>query len=62
MLCHGQNDGVVPLDIGVRSREFLKRLGYMIDWKEYPSQHRPSSDQIKDIASWIRRLLKLDEF
>lgn len=60
MLCHGRNDDVVPFDLGVRTRNFLTQLGYTIDWKEYPSEHRPTAEHIKDIAICIRKFLRHD--
>lgn len=59
-LGHGRFDGVVPLPLGVASRDELKRLGYDVSWHEYPVEHSVSLEEIQDLAQWLRRVLRKD--
>jgi len=57
LMCHGNQDPVVPLALGERSRDLLLRLGYSIQWNEYPMRHELCPVQVHDIALWLARLL-----
>lgn len=59
LLCHGRDDEVVPRSIAERSRDFLMRLGYPVDWKDYAAQHSMTVDLQRDLSSWIRSRLAL---
>ena len=55
--CHGTYDPVVPIQLGKMSADLLVNLGYPLEWKEYPMQHQVMMEQIKDIGSWINKVL-----
>src|SRR5215831_6371920 len=54
LMCHGTQDSVVPMSLGAMSRDLLGKLGYPIEWKEYPMAHEVSLPEIADIAAWLR--------
>jgi phospholipase/carboxylesterase len=56
-MAHGLGDPVIPIDRAQKSRDFLKALGYQIEWHEYMMQHSVCPDEIGDIAKWLRRVL-----
>jgi phospholipase/carboxylesterase len=56
-MAHGRGDGVVTIDRAEKSREFLKELGYNIEWHEYLMQHSVCEEEIDDIGHWLQRLL-----
>jgi phospholipase/carboxylesterase len=57
-MAHGLFDNVVPLMMGAGSMTFLTGLGYSIEWHQYPMQHSVCPEEIKDIGTWLRRVLK----
>jgi phospholipase/carboxylesterase len=61
LMCHGTQDSVVPMALGSMSRDLLNKLGYPIEWKEYPMAHEVSLPEIADIAAWLRSRLSGDK-
>jgi phospholipase/carboxylesterase len=57
-MAHGTQDGVVPYELGARSRDLLVQQGYAVEWHEYPMQHSVSLEEIEDVATWLKRVLK----
>jgi len=53
LMCHGRFDPVVSIEYGERSHEHLTKLGYTVDWREYPMQHEVSPEEIAAIAQWL---------
>ena len=58
LMCHGQHDGMLPLQLGQWSRDVLAERGYDVTWKEYPMQHQVCEEEIEDIAAWLRERLQ----
>jgi phospholipase/carboxylesterase len=56
-LAHGQRDGVIGLDRAVASRDALAKLGYRVDWHEYPMEHSVCMEEVEAINAWLRRVL-----
>jgi phospholipase/carboxylesterase len=56
-MAHGTQDGVVPFQMGMRSRDVLVEHGYDLRWREYPMQHSLSIEEIYDIAAWLKGVL-----
>lgn len=54
LMCHGQQDPVLPLALGLAARDWLRAAGYPVEWKEYPMQHQVCVPEIQDIAAWLR--------
>jgi phospholipase/carboxylesterase len=57
LMCHGQQDQVLPLQLASAARDALKALGFAVEWREYPMPHSVSPEEIVDISSWLRRTL-----
>ncbi len=57
-MAHGRYDDVVGLDRAKESREALERLGYAVDWHEYPMAHAVCPAEIADISTWLGRILE----
>jgi phospholipase/carboxylesterase len=43
--------------LGEMSRDVLQRLGYALEWKQYPMGHQVSMPEIADISAWIQKRL-----
>ena len=54
LMCHGQQDPVLPLALGLAACNWLRAAGYRVEWKEYPMQHQVCLAEIQDIAAWLR--------
>ncbi len=56
-MAHGSVDGVVPLAMGIASRDMLLQCGYAVDWREYPMEHSVHPAEIADMAEFLLRVL-----
>ena len=56
-MAHGAQDPLIPLSWAMRSRDRLKALGYVIEWREYPMPHSVCVEEIADIGRWLRSVL-----
>ena len=56
-LAHGQRDGVIGLDRAVASRDALAKLGYQVEWHEYPMEHSVCMEEVEEINAWLLRVL-----
>lgn len=58
LLAHGSMDPVVPYQLGVNARRWLKDLDYPVQWHEYVMEHSVCFDEIADIGRWIKACLQ----
>jgi len=56
-MAHGISDPMLPFPMGVQSREFLRSLGYAVEWHQYPMEHSVCEAEIADIREFLHRLL-----
>jgi phospholipase/carboxylesterase len=56
-MAHGQFDGVVSMTLGLKSREYLKALGYKVEWHEYSMAHAVCAEEVADIRQFLVRVL-----
>lgn len=54
LLAHGSQDPVVPHAMGKGSYELLKKLGYAVQWHEYPMQHQVCMEEIEEIGAFLQ--------
>jgi phospholipase/carboxylesterase len=50
---HGSEDRVVPQSLGLMSRDWLRGLGYAVEWHGYPMAHQVCVSEIADLRDWI---------
>jgi len=53
LMCHGRFDPVLPMQLGIASRDLLRAQGHAVEWKEYPMQHQVCMEEIREIAVWL---------
>lgn len=53
LCCHGQQDEVVPMNLGKQAYDTLKHNGFSVSWKEYIMQHNVCLPEIRDISKFI---------
>lgn len=58
LMCHGRQDPIVPIAMGLEARDALAALGYPVEWHEYPMQHEVCAAELAEIARWIRMRLQ----
>jgi phospholipase/carboxylesterase len=56
-LAHGTQDPVVGFTRGTASRDTLARLGYTVEWHDYPMPHSVSDEEEADLTRWLLRVL-----
>ena len=56
-MAHGTHDPVVPYAMGSGSRELLGKMGYNVEWHDYPMQHAVCLEEVRDISAWLRKTI-----
>jgi phospholipase/carboxylesterase len=60
LMAHGTHDSVIPIARARRSRDELLRLGYAVEWREYPMPHAVCPSEIAEIGAWLSLVLRTD--
>jgi phospholipase/carboxylesterase len=56
-MAHGGYDDIIPIQRAQDSKNFLEKLGYGIEWHEYPMPHSVCGDEVRDISAFLTTLL-----
>ena len=56
-MAHGRFDDLIGIERAMQSRDFLVKLGYAVDWRDYPMPHSVCAEEIGDIARFLSKLL-----
>jgi phospholipase/carboxylesterase len=56
-MAHGRHDDLIPLDRAQASRAALEKLGYKVEWRDYPMPHSVCAPEIADISAFLSRVL-----
>jgi len=59
LMAHGRYDPLIPMALAVDTRDKLSRLGYAVQWHDYPMQHEVCIEEIRDVGQWLKRILQL---
>lgn len=57
MMAHGTQDPIVPISAAERSKQFLLRENYQVEWFTYPMAHSVCIEEISDIGDWLVRTI-----
>jgi len=57
LMVHGSQDPMIPIMRAATSRENLIRLGYDVEWKDYPMGHQVCLEELDDISVFLRSCL-----
>lgn len=57
LICHGQQDPILPLDLAHTSLATLQTLGCAPRLLEYPMQHSLCAAEVLDISQWLVQVL-----
>jgi len=56
-MAHGEFDQVVIPERAKASCAVLEKLGYEVDWNEYPMEHSVNREELIDISRFLQRVL-----
>ena len=56
-MAHGMHDQVVIPERAQASYAALEKLGYQVDWNEYPIEHSVNHEELMDISHFLQRVL-----
>jgi phospholipase/carboxylesterase len=59
-MAHGQYDDIIPIDRARASRDALVKIGYNVDWHEYPMPHSVCAPEIAHISAFLTKILGTD--
>jgi len=57
LMCHGQQDAVLPMSLGQSSCVALRDAGYAVEWREYPMGHEVCLEEVREISRWLQAVL-----
>lgn len=57
LLTHGTQDNIIPMQLGLLTRDYLIQSGHAVEWKSYPMGHEVCGKEIADIGEWIGRII-----
>ena len=56
-MAHGQYDDLIPMSRARASREHLEKLGYRVEWHDYPMPHSVCAPEIADISAFFAKVI-----
>ena len=56
-MAHGNYDEIIPIQRAQDSKSVLEKLGYRIEWHEYPMPHSVCGEEVRDISAFLAKLL-----
>ncbi len=56
-MAHGAMDPMIPIENGRRARQELTRMGYRVEWHEYPMMHEVCIEEIQELGKWMQEVL-----
>jgi phospholipase/carboxylesterase len=56
-MAHGQHDDLIPMQRARAAREHLEKLGYKIEWHDYPMPHSVCAPEIADISAFFSKVI-----
>ncbi len=54
---HGSQDPIVPVELGIFTRDLLQEREIDVQWHTYPMGHSVSAEEISDLGEWLTELL-----
>jgi phospholipase/carboxylesterase len=56
-MAHGTQDPMLPVSMGIQSRDFLQANGHSVEWRDYPMAHSVCAEEVADIRAYLLRVL-----
>lgn len=61
LMVHGEQDPVLALSLAEQSCEFIRSLGYALQWQTYPMPHSVCLEEIRLIRDWLLQRFAISE-
>ena len=58
LMAHGSLDPMLPMALGLESRDLLESFGYPVEWHDYPMAHAVCAEEVADIRSWLQQVYR----
>ncbi len=56
-MAHGTHDPMINLARASASHEQLAKMGYQVEWHEYPMEHSVCMEEVQAIRAWLGKVL-----
>jgi phospholipase/carboxylesterase len=56
-MAHGAYDAVVVPERAQASYALLEKMGYSVNWNEYPMEHSVNREELADISRFLQEVL-----
>ena len=57
-MAHGTHDDMIPLARARGAHDVLVRLGFPVEWHQYPMPHAVCAEEIADVSAWLATVLQ----
>ena len=57
LMAHGEYDAVVSPERAQASCALLEKMGYSVNWNEYPMEHSVNREELADISRFLQQVL-----
>jgi len=54
-ISHGINDIVIPIELSRKTKAFLKKNNFNIEYKEYDEGHNINQQNLDDLLNWLKK-------
>ncbi len=54
-ISHGINDMVIPIELSRKTKAFLKKNNFNIEYKEYDEGHNINQQNLDDLLNWLKK-------
>jgi len=54
-IAHGEQDPIVPIELGRQAHRLLMKANANVVYREYPIQHTISDESLSDISTWLQQ-------
>jgi phospholipase/carboxylesterase len=57
-MAHGTHDDMIPMARARGAHDVLVRLGFRVEWHQYPMPHAVCAEEIADVSAWLSTVLE----
>ena len=53
LIAHGSFDAMLPISAGQHARDIMRKMGFEVQWHDYPMAHDVCVEEIAEIRQWL---------
>jgi phospholipase/carboxylesterase len=61
LMAHGSFDPILPISAGRNARDIMQRVGFDVQWHEYPMAHAVCAEEIAEIRNWLLSIFSVSK-